>query len=217
MTDFSIQSFKGGFDKNLTYILKCLRTEFEIIIDAAISPEKIIPFLKKGPVIICITHSHHDHIMYIEEYIEKFSEIVIVGHPKSKNVFGYDKFIPVKDYSKIKIGDLEIKPIFTPGHYYDSICYLVENVIFTGDTLFVGRTGRTICNNSDINDLYDSVYNKLLKLPSDTHIYPGHDYGQVPSITMEENKKISDLLQAKDKEDFINKMHNYEKNRKKGS
>ena len=123
----------------------------------------------------------------------------------------------MNDNTTIKIGDIEILSIHTPGHYFDSICYLVENALFTGDTLFVGRTGRTISNGSNIEDLYESVYNKLLKLPGDTHIYPGHDYGEVPSISLKENKKISDLLQAENKEEFINKMIHYEKNRKIGS
>ena len=123
----------------------------------------------------------------------------------------------MKDNTTIKIGELEILCIHTPGHYFDSICYLVENVLFTGDTLFVGRTGRTISKGSSVDDLYKSVYNKLLKLPDDTYIYPGHDYGDVPSITLKENRKISDLLQAKNKEEFINKMVHYEKIRKIGS
>jgi glyoxylase-like metal-dependent hydrolase (beta-lactamase superfamily II) len=112
---------------------------------------------------------------------------------------------------------MKIKTIYTPGHYFDSICYLIENVIFTGDTIFVGRTGRIISTRSDINDLYDSVYKKILELPRDTYIYPGHDYGLKPSITIEENIKISELLQAKGKSDFIDRMANYENNRKIGS
>ena len=216
-TDFSIQSFKGGFDNNFSYIVTCMRTGEEIIIDPAIELENIKPFFKSSPSAIFVTHTHRDHIAYIDTYINNFPEINIVGHPKSKNNFDNNRFIPVSDGSTMEIGNLKIKSIFTPGHYFDSICYLVENVLFTGDTLFVGRTGRTISNGSDINDLYDSVYNKLFKLPGDTYIYPGHDYGEVPSIKIEENRKISDLLQAKDKFDFIDKMGKYEKNRKIGS
>ena len=119
--------------------------------------------------------------------------------------------------SLIKIGNLQLKVIYTPGHYFDSICYFVENVLFTGDTLFVGRTGRTVSQNSDVNDLYDSIYNKILRLPPDTYIYPGHDYGEAPSITIEKNIKISKLLQAKNKKEFIKRMADYEKNRKIGS
>jgi len=194
-----------------------MRTGAEIIIDAAIELEYIKPFFKSSPSAIYVTHTHRDHIAYIGSYINNFPEIKIVGHPESKNNFDNNKFIPVSDGSTMKIGNLNIKAIFTPGHYFDSICYLVENVLFTGDTLFVGRTGRTISDRSNINDLYDSVYNKLFKLPGDTYIYPGHDYGEIPSIKIEENRKISDLLQAKDKLDFIDKMDKYEKNRKIGS
>ena len=112
---------------------------------------------------------------------------------------------------------MKIKTIFTPGHYFDSICYLVENVIFTGDTIFIGRTGRTIGSKSNTSDLYNSIYKKILALSKDTYIYPGHDYGYKPSITLKENIKISRLLRAKDKSDFINRMTDYEKNRKIGS
>ena len=216
-SDFSIQTFKGGFDNNFSYIITCLRTGYEIIIDAAIELDKLQPFLKSIPSALFITHTHHDHIKYINSYLENFPDISIVGNPKSKNNYDSDMFISVKDNTIIKIGELEILSIHTPGHYFDSICYLVENALFTGDTLFVGRTGRTISNGSNIDDLYESVYNKLLRLPDDTLIYPGHDYGEMPSITIKENKKISDLLQAKNKEDFINKMVHYEKNREIGS
>ena len=216
-SDFAIKTFKGGFDNNFSYIITCLKTGYEIIIDAAINLDKLQPFLKSGPSALFITHTHHDHIRYINNYIENFPDINIVGNPKSKKNYGSDRFISVNDNTTIKIGELEILSIHTPGHYFDSICYLVENVLFTGDTLFVGRTGRTISKGSNIDDLYESVYNKLLRLPDDTHIYPGHDYGDRPSITMKENKKISVLLQAKNKEDFINKMVHYEKNRELGS
>ena len=216
-SDFSIQSINGGYDNNFSYILTCLRTRLEIIIDAAIELDSLRPFLKSSPTALFITHTHHDHIQYISSYVKNFPNINIIGHPKTENVFDSNRFIPVSDNMTMKIGALEILSIHTPGHYFDSICYLIENVLFTGDTLFVGRTGRTISNGSNIDDLYESVYNKLLRLPDDTHIYPGHDYGHVPSITLKENKKISDLLQATNKEDFINKMVHYEKNRERGS
>ena len=215
-SDFSVQSFKGGFDNNFSYILTCLKTRFQIIIDAALELDKLTPFLNSRPSALFITHTHHDHIKYLNSYIKNFPNMTIIGNPKSKNNFGIDTFISADDNAKIKIGGLEILCIHTPGHYFDSICYLVEDVLFTGDTLFVGRTGRTISNGSNIDDLYESVYNKLLILPDDTHIYPGHDYGEFPSVTIKKNKKISDLLQAKNKKDFIKKMVDYEKNRKTG-
>ena len=215
-TDFSIRTFKGGFDNNLSYILTCMRNNHEIIIDPAIKPDIIIPFLKTSPVAILVTHTHMDHISFLDEYLSIYPKIKVVGHPKSKIISLKNNFIAAKDDSIIKIGNLNIKIIHTPGHYFDSICYYLQNIIFTGDTLFVGRTGRTIDKKSDIEKLYDSVYNKILPLPSDTIIYPGHDYGEKKSISIEDNIQISKLLRAKNKKDFYDRMNDYEKNRISG-
>ena len=212
-TDFSIRTFKGGFDKNLSYILKCMRNNIEIIIDPAIKPDIIIPSLKTSPVAILVTHTHMDHISYLDEYLSIYPKIKVVGHPNSTIISLKDNFIPVNDNSLINIGNLNIKIIHTPGHYFDSICYYLQNIIFTGDTLFVGRTGRTVDKKSDIEKLYDSVYNKILPLPSDTIIYPGHDYGKKLSISIENNIQISKLLRAKSKNDFCDIMNEYEKTR----
>ena len=131
-SDFAIKTFKGGFDNNFSYIITCLKTGYEIIIDAAIELENLQPFLKSIPSALFITHTHHDHINYIESYIENFPDISIVGNPKSKNNYGSDRFISLNNNTTIKIGELEILSIHTPGHYFDSICYLVENVLFSG-------------------------------------------------------------------------------------
>ena len=216
-TNFSIQTFKGGFDNNFSYLVTCMRTGIEIIIDASLKLDRLKPFFKSTPTMILITHTHRDHIEYISSYLKCFPDIKIIGHPDSKNIFDKNRFIPVSNNSTIEVGNMIIKTIYTPGHYFDSICYLIENIIFTGDTIFVGRTGRIISTRSDINDLYDSVYKKILKLPQDTYIYPGHDYGVKPSLTIKENIKISELLQAKGKSDFIDRMANYENNRNIGS
>ena len=213
-SNFSIQSFEGGYDKNYSYLLTCLETISSIIVDASLELSRLQPFIKTRPAAILITHSHHDHIKYINEYIEKYPEIKVIGHPKSKlNNTPEINYLPMKDNSIFKLGSLEIKTIHTPGHYYDSVCFLVENVIFTGDTLFIGRTGRTLSKGSNISDLYNSVYKKLLNLPGNTIIYPGHNYGSKPTMTISENIKISNLLQASGEKDFIDRMKNYEKTR----
>jgi len=217
-SNFSIQSFEGGYDKNYSYLLSCLETISSIIVDASLESRRLQPFIKSRPDAILITHSHHDHIKYINEYIEKYPEIKVIGHPKSKlNNTSESNYLPMEDSSIFKLGDLEIKTIHTPGHYYDSVCYLVDNVIFTGDTLFIGRTGRTLSKGSNISDLYNSVYKKLLTLPGSTIIYPGHNYGSKPTMAISENMKISNLLQASGEKDFIDRMKNYEKTRANNS
>ena len=213
-SNFSIQSFEGGYDKNYSYLLTCLETISSIIIDASLELSRLQPFQKSRPTAILITHSHHDHIKYINEYIKAYPEIKVIGHPKSKLNYNPEiNYLPIEDGSIFKLGGLEIKTIHSPGHYYDSVCFLVENVIFTGDTLFIGRTGRTLSKGSNISDLYNSVYKRLLTLPGNTIIYPGHNYGSKPTMTISENIKISNLLQASGEKDFIDRMKNYEKTR----
>jgi glyoxylase-like metal-dependent hydrolase (beta-lactamase superfamily II) len=70
-SNFSIQSFEGGYDKNYSYLLTCLETISSIIVDASLEPQRLQPFIKSKPDAILITHSHHDHIKYINEYIEQ--------------------------------------------------------------------------------------------------------------------------------------------------
>ena len=123
------------------------------------------------------------------------------------------KYQKILDSQSFSLGAIGGKALHTPGHYFDWISYHMESVLFTGDTLFVGRTGRVISAKSDIKALYESVYKKILALPQNTRIYPGHDYGKTPSITIKENISISPLLQAKNLEDFKNIMHHYEKTR----
>ena len=117
----------------------------------------------------------------------------------------------------ISIGNQILICIHTPGHFPDSMCYWVkhDSIIFTGDTLFVGRPGRTIGRKSSIKDLYNSLYNKIFKLHSDTKIYPGHHYGFRKEITIHENVKNSNFFQCKSFNEFELVMKNFEKSRNK--
>ena len=90
-----------------------------------------------------------------------------------------------------------------------------EDMLFTGDTIFVGRTGRTISNGSNISDLYNSVYDIILKLPMQTTIYPGHHYGFSKTTTIQDNIKYSNFFTCKTLDEFILIMKNFENNRNK--
>jgi glyoxylase-like metal-dependent hydrolase (beta-lactamase superfamily II) len=111
------------------------------------------------------------------------------------------------------VGQLSLEVFHTPGHYPDSVCYLLNGILFTGDTLFVGRTGRTVSKGSDTRQLYQSVYNIIFDLPGHTIIYPGHDYGPKMTISIDENIVLSPLLQAEDEDDFVQRMADYEAER----
>ena len=212
-TDFSVRPFLGGYDKNFTYLITCSHTRSSVLVDAAISIDQIMPSISNPPLALLITHTHHDHIRYLNDYINIFPDMIVFGHSESALMYKIKNFRITKHQQNFEIGHLPFTSIYTPGHYFDSICYLLKPTLFTGDTLFVGRTGRVISQRSDINELYNSVYNRLLILSKDLRLYPGHDYGKQPSIKIKHNIKISPLLRAKNLKDFIKKMEQYEINR----
>ena len=217
-TDFSIRSFKGGYDDNLTYLVSCMRTGNQFLVDASIQLNQIDSFInKRGLIALFITHTHGDHIAYLDEYLDAFPNLVVMVYKESEHKINCDYIKPVKQNDIVTVGQLTVEILYTPGHYNDSICYYLDGVLFTGDTLFVGRTGRTISKGSDIKKLYKSVYDTILDLPESTMIYPGHDYGTKMSITIKENISISPLLRAEDEEDFIKRMAQYEATRSIGS
>ena len=217
-TDFSIRSFKGGYDDNLTYLVSCMRTGNQFLVDASIQLKQIDGFInKRGLIALFITHTHGDHIAYLDEYLEAFPNLVVMVYKDSEHKINCDYIKPVKQNDIVTVGQLTVEILYTPGHYDDSICYYLDGVLFTGDTLFVGRTGRTISKGSDIKKLYKSVYDTILDLPESTMIYPGHDYGPKMSITIKENITISPLLRAEDEDDFIKRMAQYEATRSIGS
>ena len=212
-TDFSIRTFRGGYDNNFSYLVSCMQTGIQFLIDAAISLDKIKPYINQPLSALLITHSHGDHIAHLNDILHEYPNAKFIGYKNLIHKSNKYEFSPVNDQDRILLGKINIKTIHTPGHFPDSLCYLMENIIFTGDTLFVGRTGRTISANASTKDLYYSIYDKILSLPGNTLIYPGHDYGEKPTISLRENIKISPLLQAKSEKDFIERMANYEANR----
>jgi len=212
-----IKSFQGGFDKNFCYLLWCDETKFAAIVDPSVNITPVIEFIERSNLIlskILITHTHHDHILYLNEYIHLFPNIDVICHESHIKKFQH-YITKITDYEIITLGQEILIAIHTPGHYIDSICFWnkKDNCIFTGDTIFVGRTGRTVSNNSDIEDLYNSVYQKILTLPIDTIIYPGHNYGFSKTITINENIALSEFFSCKTFKEFKLVMHKFEASR----
>ena len=211
-----IKVFQGGFDKNLSYLIWCDKTNIAAIIDPAVEINPIIEYITSHNLIlskILITHTHHDHIFYLEDFKYLFPNLEIVCSNITKNeTFNFNG---VEHKEIISIGEEIIICLHTPGHFYNSICYWNKNnsILFTGDTMFVGRTGRTIGAKSNISHLYTSIYDKLLILPPQTIIYSGHHYGFKKIITLKENVRLSSFFQCNSESEFIQVMKQYEKNR----
>ena len=114
----------------------------------------------------------------------------------------------VSDDELIKIDGLELKALFTPGHTSESFSFLMNDRVFTGDTLLIRGTGRTDFQNGDPKDSYNSIFNKLLKLPDETLVYPAHDYKGDTVSTILEEKKFNPRLQVKSANEYIEIMNN---------
>ncbi|HAT9041299.1 TPA: MBL fold metallo-hydrolase, partial [Legionella pneumophila subsp. pneumophila] len=120
------------------------------------------------------------------------------------------KFVHIKfhDNEILNFGNIKIKAMHTPGHTPDSYCFVMEDRIFTGDTLLINATGRTDFQNGSASAQYDSLFNKLLKLPGFMRIYPGHDYNQKQYSTIDDEKKNNPRLQVKSRQEYVEMMGN---------
>lgn len=213
-----IKVFQGGYDKNLCYLIWCEESKRAAIIDPSVETNVIFEFIEKNRLIlekILITHTHHDHVSFLEDFLFRYSNVNIYGYNKPvKTLPG--NFIGVSDREIINIGKNILTVIHTPGHYPDCVCYwsVDQEYVFTGDTMFVGRSGRTISTGSLIEELYDSIYKKILDLPRRTKIFPGHNYGFSKSCSIQKNIQYSPFFQCKSLSEFKIVMENYERNRK---
>ena len=212
-----IKTFLGGFDKNLSYLVWCESTRIAAIIDASTEIIEILECIETNYLIlekIFITHTHFDHIKYLKDITDQFPQVEICGYLYSEVDFG-EKYRGLNHHEIVSIGMEMITVLHTPGHYPDSVCFWnkKDDCLFTGDTIFVGRTGRTIGAKSNISHLYNSVYDNILILPQRTIIYSGHHYGYKKSITLKENISLSSFFQCRSEDEFIQIMEKYEKNR----
>ena len=204
----------------LTYLVACPKTKEAVIIDPAGEEEKISALIEEEDVkvkYILNTHGHADHVLANQRLKQMLSVPTSMhelddqffsqkdAREESSKEFGLPPSEPVdiklKDGDVLEVGTLKINVIHTPGHTPGSVCYLVNGNLFTGDTLFVGAVGRTDLTGASLDILLDSLERKLLPLPPETIVWPGHDYGETPTSTidreMEENPYITDFILEK--------------------
>ena len=116
--------------------------------------------------------------------------------------------VKVKDDEIIKLDKLNFRALYTPGHTSDSFCFLMDNYLFSGDTLLINGTGRTDFQNGNSKDAYNSIFNRLLKLPEKTLLYPAHDYKGQTFSTIGKEKRSNPRLQVKNVDEYIEIMNN---------
>lgn len=195
----------GGHDGNFSYFILDSDSDSVSIVDPA-----NLPFLREEitqkrltPEMILLTHSHLDHAGDAVE-MAKLYNIPIFIHKNAKGrVEGLDPLASfIDDGDELRMGKTKIKVLHTPGHCDDSVCFYIDPYLLTGDTVFVGKCGRTDFENSSAEDLYKSIQ-RIKSLPDGTIIYPGHDYGIIPHTTVELEKDQNKFFRCESLEEFI--------------
>ena len=189
----------GDYEANC-YIIKDEISQEIVVIDPGSSGSLLIKEIEKlqGRVkYILLTHAHADHTGAVKELTEYFKVPVYISEKEEalilKGEFMFGKIKSdgyIKDGDTFNIGDLEIKCIETPGHTPGGLCFLINEYLFSGDTLFAGSIGRTDLTGGNFETIIHSIKNKLFILPEDTRVFPGH--GSETSI--KDEKKYNPFL-----------------------
>jgi hydroxyacylglutathione hydrolase len=190
---------------NFTYIIADEESGEAAIVDPSWDLDEVFHALKKNgwrAKYVINTHSHFDHVLGNEQVVG-VTGAKIVQHRNSQ----LEKHVAVSDGDVIEIGSVKLRVLHTPGHSKDSMCLVLDGqLVFTGDTLFVGNCGRTDLPGSDPAEMYQSLFELLGKLDEKLVIYPGHNYGSSPTSTIGREKKTNHVLQPRSKQEFLEMM-----------
>jgi sulfur dioxygenase len=149
------------------------------------------------------THLHADHVTGLGELRDRTRCVTIMGEQSKADVVA----MRVSDGDKLTIEGLALKVMYTPGHTDDSYSFLMDDRVFTGDTLLIRGTGRTDFQNGSARAQYDSIFNRLLKLPDETLVFPAHDYKGDTVSTIGEEKRYNPRLQVRSVDDYVELMN----------
>ena len=203
--------FKQVFDNKsstYTYLIASAKGREALIIDPVI--ENVEDYIKSLTeldlklVKVIDTHIHADHVTGASKLKDITKCSTIMGDHTPANTVE----IKVKDDEYINLDSLKIRAIYTPGHTSDSYSFLMDNYLFSGDTLLINGTGRTDFQNGNAKDAYNSIFNKLLKLPDETLLYPAHDYKSEKVSTIGKEKKYNPRLQVNSENEYVEIMGN---------
>ncbi len=187
---------------NFSYIVADDVSGEAVVVDSSYNAGELSRIVKAQNLclkyIVC-THGHSDHTAGNIELLSMFNA-KLVAHRLS----GVDADVRVDEGDVLRVGEVKLKVMHTPGHTPDSICLLVDGKkLLTGDTLFVGECGRTDLPGGNARHLYESLFGKIAKLPGDVEVYPGHDYGTTPSSTIASELCSNYVLKPRSVEEFL--------------
>src|SRR3979411_2454335 len=197
-----------GVSGTYTYLLASRRGGEAMILDPVI--EKVDRYLQliaelDLPLVKAVdTHLHADHVTGLGALRDRTRCITVMGEQTKADVVS----MRVAEGDRLTIEGIALDVLYTPGHTDDSYSFVMGDRVFTGDTLLIRGTGRTDFQNGDPRAQYDSIFNKLLKLPDDTLVYPAHDYKGETVSTIGEEKAFNPRLQVKSFEHYAELMNN---------
>jgi glyoxylase-like metal-dependent hydrolase (beta-lactamase superfamily II) len=201
-----IKQFRTGGDRNFGYLFADEVSGKAAVVDPSYSPRMIVEFARaNGYEIVYVfnTHGHYDHTNGNAE-IERLTGIRALRLGMTEPATG----ITVAEGARLPLGDLEVEILYTPGHSEDAICIYAGDAVFTGDTLFVGKVGGTDFGR-EARAEYDALHHKLLALPDETRVFPGHDYGTAPESTIARERQTNPFLLQPDFEAFVDLKRNW--------
>ena len=202
--------FNQFFDEvssTFTYLISSGKGREALIIDPVLEKtNEYILYLKKlnlKLVKVIDTHIHADHVSGMKELHKQTDCANIMGEKSASEVVT----IKVKDNEKIKIENIELSSMYTPGHTDCSYSFLMKDRIFTGDTLLINGTGRTDFQNGNPIDQYHSLFDRILTLPEKTFVYPAHDYKGEKVSTIGQQNHTNPRLQVKSSNEYVELMN----------
>ena len=194
-----------GLLQNFCEILYCPETHEAAIVDPAWEVDRLLNEAgRRGLKVttVLITHTHNDHIEGVGQVVEKTGATVVVNPREAAAVSAPGrKMLDAVDGREIAIGKRGLRALETPGHTVGGTCYLADGYVVTGDVLFVGGCGRTDFTGGDNAAMWKSLQ-RLTRLPEQTRVYPGHDYGDTPTSTIAHELRTNRFLRCATFEEF---------------
>ncbi|MDG6903153.1 MAG: MBL fold metallo-hydrolase [Nitrososphaerota archaeon] len=194
-----VRQIRVGTMANFAYLAVDERSREAMVVDSGWETgpiEKAASEMGAKVKYVVATHEHFDHAATLDE-LARACGAQVVAHAESP----VRADVRVRDGSELPVGGTRVRVMHTPGHTEDSVCLYDGREVFTGDTLFVGTIGRFEASKAEA--MYRSLYEVILRLPGETEVYPGHDYGSVPHRTLKEESGSNPYLGCKDLRGFL--------------
>lgn len=204
-----LRQMEVGPMENFVYLIGDPVTRQAMIVDPAWQVDTILKSAQADDMKVVgalISHHHHDHTNGIEDLLEAIDGPVYVNKHDAEFVpVDRSHLVKVDHGEAIPIGNLTVRPIHTPGHTPGSQCFQVQNYLVSGDTLFIKGCGRCDLPGGDPEQMYYTLTQKLMRMPDDTILLPGHNYADKPQSTLGEEKKENPYLKtaAASLQDFL--------------